>query len=267
MSNPVIFKDLPATFPEKDKYQKPSFVSSMVFHAMLITVVLFLPLMFPQHIEPWVTTLLVAPLPPPPAPPPLAEVPPAPVEQPTPKVIKVVQVDPGAIIAPTTIPKDIAIVVEDPMPTSNGVVGGVVGGVPGGTLGGVLGGLPASTAKPAEVIPPPPPPPPPPMPASLHKDPIRVGGMVQEPKIVKLVPPVYPPLAQKARVSGTVVLEATLTVDGTVEEIRVISGHPLLINAAIDCVKQWKYEPTYLNGEPVAVILTAKVSFNQRITL
>ena len=267
MSNPVIFKDLPATFPEKDKYQKPSFVSSMVFHALLITVVLFLPLMFPQHIEPWVTTLLVAPLPPPPAPPPPAEMPPAPVEQATPKVIKVVQVDPGAIIAPTTIPKDIAVVVEDPVAASNGVVGGVVGGVPGGTLGGVLGGLLASTAKPAEVIPPPPPPPPPPMPASLHKDPIRVGGMVQEPKLVKLVPPVYPPLAQKARVSGTVVLEATLTVDGTVEEIRVISGHPLLINAAIDCVKQWKYEPTFLNGEPVAVILTAKVSFNQRITL
>lgn len=266
MSNPVIFKDLPATFPEKDKYQKPSFVSSMVFHALLITVALVLPLMFPQHIEPWVTTLLVAPLPPPPAPPPPVEAAPAPVEQSAPKVITVVQVDPGAMIAPTMIPKDIAIVVEDPALASKGVVGGVTGGVPGGVLGGVLGGLLASTAKAAEVIPPPPPPPPP-MPTSLHKDPIRVGGMVQEPKIVKLVPPVYPPLAQKARVSGTVILEATLTVDGTVEEIRVISGHPLLVNAAIDCVKQWKYEPTYLNGEPVAVILTAKVSFNQRITM
>jgi protein TonB len=265
MSNPVIFKDLPATFPEKDKYQKPSFVSSMVFHALLITIVLFLPLMFPQHIEPWVTTLLVAPLPPPPAPPPPIEAPPAPVERPAPKVITAVQVDPGAIIAPATIPKDIAIVVEAPVPAVNGVVGGVTGGVPGGVLGGVLGGLLASTAKPAEAMPPPPPPPP--MPASLHKDPVRVGGMVQEPKIVKLVPPVYPPLAQKARVSGVVVLEATLTADGTVEEIRVISGHPLLVPAAIDCVKQWKYEPTYLNGEPVAVILTARVSFNQRITM
>ena len=265
MSNPVIFKDLPATFPEKDRYQKPSLVSSMVFHALLITIALFLPLMFPQHIEPWVTTLLVAPLPPPPAPPPPIETPPAAVERPAPQVITAVQVDPGAIIAPATIPKDIAFVVDDPVPTANGVVGGVTGGVPGGVLGGVLGGLLASTAKPAEAMPPPPPPPP--MPAILHKDPVRVGGMVQEPKIVKLVAPVYPPLAQKARVSGTVVLEATLTADGTVEEIRVISGHPLLIPAAIDCVKQWKYEPTYLNGEPVAVILTAKVSFNQRITM
>src|SRR5215813_3586505 len=123
MSNAAIFKDLPATFPEKDRYQKPSLVSSMAFHALLITIALFLPLMFPQHIEPWVTTLLVAPLPPPPAPPPPAEAPPAPAEQAAPKVITSVQVDPGAIIAPTMIPKDIAIVVEDPVPATNGVVG------------------------------------------------------------------------------------------------------------------------------------------------
>ena len=61
--------------------------------------------------------------------------------------------------------------------------------------------------------------------------------------------------------SGTVVLEATLTAQGTVEEIRVISGHPLLVEAAIECVKKWQYEPTYLNGDAVPVILTAKVHF------
>jgi protein TonB len=76
-----------------------------------------------------------------------------------------------------------------------------------------------------------------------------------------MVPPVYPPLASRARVSGTVVLEATLTAQGTVEEIRVISGHPLLVQAAIECVRQWQYEPTYLNGVPVPIILTAKVHF------
>ncbi len=76
-----------------------------------------------------------------------------------------------------------------------------------------------------------------------------------------MVPPVYPPLASRARVNGTVILEATLTIEGTVSEIRVVSGHPLLIQAAIDCVKQWQYEPTLLNGVPVPVILTAKVSF------
>jgi protein TonB len=269
MSNPVIFKELPATFPEKDRYQKPSFLSALVFHAVLIVALVFIPVMFPQHIDPWVTTLLVAPLPPPPAPAPPA---PAPVDAAAskpvePKIVKVVQVDPGAIVSPIVIPKDITIVVDDPIAATSGVVGGVPGGVPGGVVGGIFGGILAANAKPTEVIPPPPPPPPPATPEALRRQPIRVGGMVQEPKIVKLVPPVYPVLAQKARVSGTVVLEAVLTADGSVDEIRVISGHPLLINAAIECVKQWKYEPSYLNGEPVAVILTARVSFYQKITL
>src|SRR5262245_22243111 len=115
MSNPVIFKELPATFPEKDKYQKPSFLSSVVFHALLIIALLFIPLLFPQHIEPWVTTLLVAPLPPPP-PPPAAPVAVVATEPPEPRIIKVLQVDPGAIVAPVVIPKDIAIVVDDPIP-------------------------------------------------------------------------------------------------------------------------------------------------------
>jgi protein TonB len=81
-----------------------------------------------------------------------------------------------------------------------------------------------------------------------------------------MVPPVYPPLASRARVSGMVELEATLTAQGTVEQIKVISGHPLLVEAAINCVKQWQYEPTYLNGVPVPVILVAKVRFVQAPT-
>jgi protein TonB len=68
-------------------------------------------------------------------------------------------------------------------------------------------------------------------------------------------------MARLARVGGTVILEAVVTEDGTVDQIRVISGHPLLIQAAIDCLKQWRYEPTYLNDEPVAVVLDAKVHF------
>jgi protein TonB len=63
-----------------------------------------------------------------------------------------------------------------------------------------------------------------------------------------------------------VILEAILTEDGTVDQIRVISGHPLLIDAAINCVKQWRYEPTLLNGIPVRVVLTAKVHFDKPIS-
>ena len=86
---------------------------------------------------------------------------------------------------------------------------------------------------------------------------------MKEPKPVKMVPPLYPQVASRAHVHGIVVLEATLTTDGSVSDIRVISGHPLLTDAAIQCVKQWRYEPTLLNGAPIAVILTAKVRFEQ----
>jgi protein TonB len=93
--------------------------------------------------------------------------------------------------------------------------------------------------------------------------PVRVGGDVKEPRAIRMTPPTYPPLASKARVSGVVLLEATITAQGTVEEIKVVSGHPLLVEAAIECVKQWQYEPTLLNGTPVAVVLTAKVRFER----
>ena len=167
---------------------------------------------------------------------------------------------------PISVPKDIAHIVDEPVEAPTGVVGGVVGGVPGGYAGGVLSGVLAANAARAADMAVPPPPPPPPAPAIMvPMAPIRVGGNVREPRPVKLVPPTYPPLAVKARVSGTVVLEATLTIDGKVEDIRVISGHPLLVQAAITCVKQWVYEPTYLNGSPVEVILTAKVDFHQKI--
>jgi protein TonB len=79
-----------------------------------------------------------------------------------------------------------------------------------------------------------------------------------------MVPPAYPRLASQARIRGEVVLDAVLTVEGKVDQIRVLSGHPLLIQAAIDCVRKWEYEPTLLNGMPVAVVLTVRIHFNQR---
>jgi protein TonB len=264
MSNPVIFRDLPATFPETDRYQRPSLISSVVFHVLLITSVILVPLMFTRNVADWrLTAMLVAPLPPPPA------AVPAPVN--LVEVAKPLAVKPavqreavaGELISPIAVPKDIALVVDEPIEFPSGVIGGVPGGVPGGVVGGVLGGILSNNAR-LEMAAPPPPPPPPPLPAMQMRQPIRVGGNVQEPQIIKLVPPVYPPIAVKARVYGTVVLEATLTAEGNVEQIRVISGHPLLINAAIDCVKQWQYEPTYLNGQPVEIILTAIVAFKQR---
>jgi len=264
MPEPVIFKDLPATFPEKDKYKKPSVIGSIVFHGLLVFVVIIVPLLMPQTIpERELIVTLVSPSGPPPPPPP------PPVEIPVITAPKAVQpqvrsVAPDALIAPVAIPKEVVKIVEEPIVRSVGVIGGVPGGMPGGIAGGVLGRILAANAAPPPVLAPPvPPPPPPPPEVAAATVPIRIGGVVKEPQVIKMVPPMYPPLASRARVSGSVVLEATLTAEGTVEQIRVISGHPLLIEAAIECVRQWQYEPTYLNGIPVPVILTAKVHFNK----
>jgi periplasmic protein TonB len=141
---------------------------------------------------------------------------------------------------------------------SAGVVGGVPGGVPGGTpsgvIGGIIGGLPSAA-----------PPPPPPPPAKVEKPPtpsrIRVGGNVQQASLLRQPKPTYPPLAKQARIQGTVRFEAVIAKDGTIQNLRVLSGHPLLIQSATDAVKQWVYKPTQLNGEPVEVVTTIDVNF------
>ena len=88
-----------------------------------------------------------------------------------------------------------------------------------------------------------------------------MGGNVQSAKLTAQPKPVYPPLARQARIQGTVRLEADISKDGTIENLKVISGHPLLIQAALDAVKQWRYQPTLLNGVPVEVVTTVDVNF------
>jgi Ca-activated chloride channel homolog len=128
---------------------------------------------------------------------------------------------------------------------------GVAGGVSGGVSGGVMGGFLSSVAQ----APPPPPPP-------VRREPIRIGGNLQESKLIRKVDPVYPELAKQAKVSGTVSLELNVDENGNVSNARVLNGHVLLNQMAIDAVKQWKYSPTLLNGTPIPVIATANVAFN-----
>jgi len=90
---------------------------------------------------------------------------------------------------------------------------------------------------------------------------IRVGGNVQATLIVTKVPPVYPALAKQARVSGVVHLDAIIAKDGTIQELHSLGGPALLIQAAMDAVRQWTYRPTMLNGEPVMVETTIDVNF------
>ena len=90
---------------------------------------------------------------------------------------------------------------------------------------------------------------------------IRVGGNVQAANLINQVRPIYPPLAKQARISGTVELSAIIGKDGRVQDLKVVRGHPLLVQAALDAVKNWVYKPTLLNGEPVEVSTTIDVNF------
>jgi TonB family protein len=93
------------------------------------------------------------------------------------------------------------------------------------------------------------------------REPIRVGGNVQESKLIHKVEPVYPELAKRARVTGRVVLMVTVNEEGLVWDVQVLSGHPLLNEAAISAVRQWRYQPTLLNGVPMPVMATVTVLF------
>jgi protein TonB len=93
------------------------------------------------------------------------------------------------------------------------------------------------------------------------REPLRVGGNVQEAKLIRRVAPVYPELAKRSRAEGAVVLEVNVDEAGNVSSVRVLRGHPLLNDEAMRAVKQWKYSPTLLNGEAVPIIATVTVVF------
>jgi len=150
----------------------------------------------------------------------------------------------GKMMAPTVIPKEVKMIKEEALPpdvpvyaSSGGVPGGVPGGMPGGVMGGILGGVGSA--------------PPPPKPEGPKR--IRVSTGVQEAKIINKVLPVYPALARQARIQGTVKLHAIISKEGTIQQLEVVSGPPLLIQAALDAVRQWRYRPTLLSDEPVEV--------------
>lgn len=227
---------------------------SFALETVAIVILVLIPLIYTDTLpRAQLTSFLVAPPPPPPPPPPPQA---APV-----KVIKVAprQFDAGRLMAPKKIPKEIAMIKEEELPppaASAGVVGGVPGGVPGGAPGGVIGGIIGSVPTAA---PPPPPVKEAPKPATPQR--IRVGGNVQAANLIRKIAPTYPPLAKQARVQGTVRLNAVIGKDGSIQNLNVVSGHPLLVNAALEAVRQWQYKPTLLNGEPVEVVTTIDVNF------
>jgi protein TonB len=157
------------------------------------------------------------------------------------------------LIAPHEIPKQVNKIEESaPPPDTGGVVGGTgdAGGAAGGVIGGVLGGVPGA-----------PPPPPPPPPKAKPVGPQRIGGNVMAANLIHQVQPTYPALAKSARVQGTVEFTAVISKEGNIENLQLVRGHPLLVNAAKEAVLQWKYKPTQLNGQAVEVITDIVVNF------
>lgn len=227
---------------------------------LLVAAIVLTPLVSPYGL-PRVTTLIPLVAPPswsparpatPPKPARAAAVPLA-AEQPTPRGL----VEPGAV------PPRAAILVEEPPAAVNPAPAGL--GVPGGIGPGAGGSVmtrilheayrpPAAAAAPVSR-------------AVETAAPgrtivrIKLGGQIQHRKLLKQVLPVYPPLARQARVSGDVELLAVIGTEGTVKELTLVSGNPLLVRAAMDAVRQWLYNPTLLNGEPVEVVAPIRVTF------
>ena len=232
--------------------QKPrtwmDFVVSVFGHSVVVAVLILLPLYFTQAINmpQFQKTLLVAPPPPPPPPPPAAV-------HVMPRVPKSFFTK-GQLFAPKFIPKKVAQIKEEARPPAATGVAGVIGGVPGGQLGGVLGGILGGIGH----APAPAPPRPTPV---AHKGPYRVGGKVQAPRLIRQVQPEYPPLAKQARIQGDVVIDSVIDTQGRVTEMKVVSGSPLLVQSAIQALGQWRYQPTLLNGQPVAVDMLVTLHF------
>ncbi|HZW95650.1 MAG TPA: TonB family protein [Candidatus Eremiobacteraceae bacterium] len=218
---------------------------AIILEIGLIGLMVLMPLIFTEALpKQQLMTFLVAPPPPPPPPPPAA----APV-----KIVKQIQTDivNGALRTPTKIPQKIQMIKEDEAPPPSmataGVVGGVPGGIPGGQMGGVIGGIISSTPVAVPKV------------ATPQR--VRVSQGVSAGLLVRRVNPNYPPLARQARIQGQVVLRAVISKDGSIENLTLVSGHPMLAPAAIDAVKQWKYKPYLLNGEPVEVDTEVLVNF------
>jgi protein TonB len=210
---------------------------SVLLEAGILGVLLLIPLIYTQTLPTSVmNTFLVAPPPPAPPPPPQQAV----VKQAPQKTFAVNHME-----APTVIPKQIEVTKDEAPPS---VTPSDTAGVAGGT-GDVLGGIGTGAA-------------PPPPPAAAAPARIKVGGDVQAASLLKQVTPAYPNIAKTAHVSGTVTLHAIISKDGSIEKLEYVSGPALLMASAMTAVREWKYKPTMLNGQPVEVDTTVQVVFS-----
>lgn len=225
-------------------HQGWSFASSIVLQLAGLGVIILVPLLNTYEIDlgAWAARAFYLAPPPPPAPPP-APVAPAPRAAP--------QRYDAEFRAPSVIPDEVAILNDTGAPVSPlagiSAPSGPLGGTGDSGIAGVLGMFPTTGQH------------------LILPAPIRVGGNIQNARVLHKPPPIYPQEAAEQYVSGKVQLEAIIDIDGRVRNVKLISGHPLLAPAAMDAVSQWRYRPTRLNGNVVEVVTTIEVNFNLTI--
>jgi periplasmic protein TonB len=240
-----MFEELVVSSATDKKTNKPWTVFvSMAVQVLFLAILILIPLIYTEALpKTLMSSILLAPPPPPPPPPPPAAV--QVIRKPVAHLM-----DAGKLVTPKAIPKDLKVIKEEAEPPDmGGMAGGVPGGVAGGSSGGVLGGIIGGAGN----APPPP---------KVTPKRVTVGGNVQAARLVNRVQPLYPPLARQTRISGTVKLHAIIGKNGAVEQLQVVSGHPLLVQSALDAVRQWRYQPTLLNGDPVEVDTEIDVIFS-----
>jgi protein TonB len=234
---------------------------SLGVHAAVVAAALIVPLFFTQVIDQqqFEITFLAAPqvpgAPPPPPPPGVSA-----SRQVPRKVLPMMAKLTMPIAVPRMVPvpssaSEITAGVPGGVPggVSGGVPGDVIGGIPGGQIGGVFGGVLGGLAPSA--------PPQPPVEAPAPSGPLHVGGQVKPPRAIYKPAPKYPILALQAQIEGDVEIDAVIDKDGNIVQARAVNGPRMLFGAALKAVSGWKYEPTYLNGEPYPVELIIHVTF------
>ncbi len=217
-----------------------SVVALFVNCAALLALVIW-PLLHPEALPTQaMASLLVAPAPPPAPPPPMPQA----KLQPRSEIVD------SKLQMPSKIPRQIKMVTESalPQPSMDGVTGmeNMSNGTSGSAMNGVWNGI--TTGRPTVV--------------EARPPNLKLSGGVMAGNLLDKIAPQYPVIAKEARIQGTVVLEATVSKAGTIENLRVISGPPMLQEAAIDAVRSWRYRPYLLNGEPIEVQTTVNVVFH-----
>jgi periplasmic protein TonB len=219
-------------------------VLSLLLQIGVMCVVILIPLIYSETLpSAQLKSMIVAPAPPRPPTPPKAA---------TAQPRKTHPFVASSLVAPILTPKKLNDIELDPPGPEIRVTGGTsdANGATGSVVDNILSGAPGE-APPLFATPMP----------RVQPGPVRIGGRVAEANLMRQVQPTYPPLAKSARVEGRVEFTATISKDGKIENLQLIYGHALLVNAAKEAVLQWRYRPTLLNGRPVEVITDIVVNF------